>query len=165
MRGVNDEMRKISFRFFICFITGIIGGILTGCTLMSALVSYRIDNYHEEIILLKTYIEENDAKYSKLKESFDSVNKKKFLVSDIEVFMIYKDDEEDDFDKMQLIKYIKDRYKDLLWKEVKGIDMDLVVKLVDEDVYRIENKNYKLGVDRVLISDVFKIWVTVKQID
>jgi len=43
--------------------------------------------------------------------------------------------------------------------------MDLVVKLVDEDIYRIENKNYRLGVNRVLISDVFKIWVTVKKID
>jgi len=36
---------------------------------------------------------------------------------------------------------------------------------VDEDIYRIENKNYRLGVNRVLISDVFKIWVTVKKID
>ncbi len=132
---------------------------------MSTLVSYRIDKYHEEIMLLKTRIEESEAKYNKLKESFDSMNKKKFLVSDIEVFLIFKDKEEDDFDKMQLEKYIKDRYQDLLWKEVKNIDMDLVVKLVDEDIYRIENKNYKLGVNKVLISDVFKIWVTVKKID
>ncbi len=165
MRGDNVQMRRIAYRFLICFITGLIGGILMGCTLMSTLISYRIDKYHEEIIKLKTHIDENDAKYNKLKESFDSMNKKKFLVSDIEVFLICKDNEEDDFDKMQLEKYIKDRYQDLLWKEVKNIDMDLVVKLVDEDVYRIENKDYKLGVNRVLISDVFKIWVTVKQID
>ncbi|ABN51307.1 MAG TPA: hypothetical protein DEF39_05380 [Hungateiclostridium thermocellum] len=158
-------MRKIAYKFFVCFVTGLIGGILLGCTLMSTLVSYRIDKYHEEIMLLKTRIEESDAKYNKLKESFDSMNKKKFLVSDIQVFLIFKGNEEDDFDKMQLEKYIKDRYQDLLWKEVKSIDMDLVVKLVDEDIYRIENKNYRLGVNRVLISDVFKIWVTVKKID
>jgi len=71
-------MRKIAYKFFVCFVTGLIGGILLGCTLMSTLVSYRIDKYHEEIMLLKTRIEESDAKYNKLKESFDSMNKKKF---------------------------------------------------------------------------------------
>lgn len=165
MRGVNDKMRKIAYRLFICFITGLLGGILIGSTLISALVSYRIDYYHEKIIFLKAIIEENNVKYKKLKESFESMNKKKFLVSDIEVYLIYKDDEENNFDKMELIKYIKDKYKDLLWKEVKGIDMDLVVKLVDEDIYILEDRNYKLGVSRVLISDVFKIWVTARRIE
>ncbi|NLP14318.1 MAG: hypothetical protein GX383_07615 [Clostridium sp.] len=156
-------MKKIAHRFFICFITGLIGGILIGCTMMSALVSYRIDQYHEEIMYLKTVIEDSDIKYKKLKESFDNVNKKKFLVSDIEVHLMYVDGEENNFDKMELIKYIKDKYKDLLWKEVRGIDTDLVVGLIDDDILMIEDKSYELGVSRVLISDVFKIWVTVKR--
>jgi len=156
-------MKKLSYKLFICFITGLLGGILIGCTMMSALVSYRIDLYHEEIMYLKNVIADNDVKYKKLKESFDNVNKKKFLVSDIEAHLIYMDDEESNFDKLELEKYIKDKYKDLLWKEVRSVDMDLVVGLLDDDIFIIEGKSFKLKVSRVLISDVFKIWVTVKK--
>ncbi|MFZ5989928.1 MAG: hypothetical protein ACOYWZ_22755 [Bacillota bacterium] len=155
-------MRRISFRIFICFVTGLLTGILIGCTGVSALVSYRIDNYHEKIVFLKTVIEENSIKYKRLKESLENVNKKKFLVNDIEVNLIFVNIEEDSFDKIELEKYIKKRYKDILWKEVKSIDMDLVVKLIDEDIFVLENKQYRLGVSRVLLSEVFKIWVTVK---
>ena len=162
MWGVNDKMKKLAYRLFICFITGLLGGILIGCTVMSTLVSYRIDRYHEEIMFLKTVIADNDVKLKKLEESFDNVNKKKFLVSDIEVHLIYADGEENSFDKMELTNYIKDKYKDLLWKEVRCIDTDLAVGLIDNDVLVIEGKSYELRVSRVLISDVFKIWVTVK---
>jgi len=44
----------------------------------------------------------------------------KFLVSDIQVFLIFKGNEEDDFDKMQLEKYIKDRYQDFCGRKSKA---------------------------------------------
>ncbi|NMB32860.1 MAG: hypothetical protein GX992_01285 [Clostridium sp.] len=158
-------MKRINYGLLICLVTGFIGGAIVGCIAASTLISYRIDCYHSEIISLKILIEEGDIKYRKLKESFDNMNKKRFLISDVKVYLLQDGDDGDNFDKMELTKYIKDKYKDLLWKEVRNIDMDLAVKLVDEHVLVIEGRKYKLDVNRVLASDVFQIWINAKQIE
>ncbi|TYQ16122.1 UNVERIFIED_CONTAM: hypothetical protein Cloal_2625 [Acetivibrio alkalicellulosi] len=157
-------MKTVVFKFFICFITGILAGILLGCTLMSVLVSYRIDSYHEKIVSLENVIEESEIKYKKLKDSLEDINKNKFIVKDIEVYLIYEEIEEDNFDKIEFEKYVRGEYKNVLGKEVNTIDMELIVEVVDRDVFILDGKQYRLGVDRMLLSETLKVWVTVKPI-
>ncbi|MDQ2086438.1 hypothetical protein RBH29_08345 [Herbivorax sp. ANBcel31] len=157
-------MKTVIVKFLICSIAGLLTGILIGCTVMSALISYRIDSYHEKIVSLENVIEESEIKYKKLKESLEELDKDKFIVKDILVYLIYDDIEEDTFDKIEFEKHIKTQYKNVLGKEVNSLDLELLVEVVDRDVFIIEKDQYRLRVDRILLSDVFKIWVTVKMI-
>jgi hypothetical protein len=59
---------------------------------------------------------------------------------------------------------IKKQYENILGKEVDTLDMELLVKVVDTDVFILEEKEYRLKVERILLSKVFKIWVTIKEI-
>jgi MFS superfamily sulfate permease-like transporter len=82
-------MKTIAVKFLISSITGLLAGILIGCTVMVSLVSYRIDSYHEKIVSLENTVEENKIKYTKLKESLEELDKNKFIVEDIAVYLIY----------------------------------------------------------------------------
>ena len=131
---------------------------------MISLISYRIDSYHEKIVSLENTVGENKIKYTKLKESLEELDKNKFIVEDIAVYLIYDNVEKDIFDKIQFEKYIKKQYENILGKEVDTLDMELLVKVVDTDVFILEEKEYRLKVERILLSKVFKIWVTIKEI-
>ena len=49
-------------------------------------------------------------------------------------------------------------------KEVDTLDMELLTNVVDRDVFILEEKEYRLKVERILLSKVFKIWVSIKEI-
>ena len=164
MWRVNDKMKTIVLKFLISSIAGLLAGILIGCTAMISLISYRIDSYHEKIVCLENTVEENKIRYTKLKESLEELDKSKFIVEDIIVYLIYDNIEEDNFDKIQFEKYIKNQYEGILGKEVDALDMELLVKVVDRDILILEKKEYRLKVERMLLSKVFKIWVTIKEI-
>lgn len=157
-------MKTIVVKFLICSITGLLSGILIGCTVMGALISYRIDNYHEKIVSLENTVEENKIKYTKLKESLEELDRAKFIVEDIAVYLIYDNVKEDNFNKIEFEKYIKSQYENILGKEVDALDMELLVGVVDRDIFILEEKEYKLKVERILLSKTFKIWVTIIQI-
>ncbi len=157
-------MKTIAVKFLISSITGLLAGILIGCTAMTCLVSYRIDSYHEKIVSLENTVEETKIKYTKLKESLEELDKNKFIVEDIVVYLIYDNVEKDIFDKIQFEKYIKKQYESILGKEVDTLDMELLTNVVDRDVFILEEKEYRLKVERILLSKVFKIWVSIKEI-
>lgn len=158
-------MKTVVVKFLICSITGLLTGILIGCTVMGALISYRIDSYHEKIVSLENTVEENKIKYTKLKESLEELDKAKLIVEDIIVYLIYDDDiEEDNFNKIEFERYVKSQYENILGKEVDTLDMELLVEVVDRDVFILEEKEYTLKVEKILLSKTFKIWVTIKQI-
>lgn len=132
---------------------GIIIGILLGAACLNALVSYRIDAYLEEIEHLKTVIEDKEIRLKKLEES---VNKRKLILKDINVVLIYEGDE---MDKIALEKHIKEKYTKLLGKEVKTIDLDLIGEIIDNRIMKINNKEYSLKLNKIFLSDILKIFI------
>ena len=134
-------------------------GILAGITLFSLLVSYRLDQYYQEIWQLKVANEEKDTRLLKLEESVD---KTKYMLKKIEVILIYEGDE---LDKIALEKSIKEKYGQLLGKEVGNIDIDLVAEVVDQRIMKLEEREYKLKLKKIMLTEVLKIWVEVTLVE
>lgn len=142
---------------FRCFLSGMALGILTGVAAFSLLVSYRLDEYYQEIRRLEVTNEEKETRLRKLEES---VGKTKYLLKKIEVFLIYEGDE---LDKIALEKCIKEKYGQLLGKEVGSIDIDLVAAVIDERIMKLEDREYKLKLKQIILTDVLKIRAEVNQ--
>lgn len=158
-------MRRIAVSFLICFVTGLLSGLLIGSVGINALVSFRIDSYKQKLITLETTIEEDKAKYEKLKKSVEGANKqKKYILRDIEINMTYVEEQEDELDKIALEKNIKEKYKNFLGVEVKTIDTEVLAVIVDKDIVPLEDKKYRLKVNKILLSEILKIWISVTPI-
>lgn len=140
---------------FKCFVCGIVVGILAGVAVFSLLVSYRVDQYYQEIRRLEAANEEKEIRLRRLEES---VGKTKYLLKKIEVNLLYEGDE---LDKINLEKSIQEKYSQLLGKEVAAIDIDLVAKVVDERIIKLEEREYKLKLKQIMLTEVLKIWVAV----
>lgn len=151
-----DGVSKKFLKHLITLAIGILIGMIIGVLSLNTLISYKIDKYLEEITFLQTTIEEKDVKLSKLEES---INKNRFILRNISIQLISEED--DEIDKLTLTKHIKDKYNNLLGKEVKTIDIEMVMEVLDKRIMKIENREYKLRVDKVLLSDELIIWVEI----
>ena len=101
----------------------------------------------------------------KLEKYEDSINNKKFILRSIETNIKLSKINEDEFDTLTVEKSIKEKFKDLLGKEVKSIDIDLAAGVIDKRILKIDGREYQLKVDKIILSDVMKLWVTVALID
>lgn len=159
MRGGLDEIARYKIRHVFCFLTGIITGAIIGAIGITCLVSYRIDIYHKKIAELETSIQDRDARLEQLEKSMDS--RGKLILKDIKVVLDY-DEDKLEFDNIALEKHIKDKYKQLVGKEVRNIDIDLVAEVVDKRIFRLDGEEFKLKVTRVIVSETLKLWITVE---
>ncbi len=149
-----DRLSRQRYALPVCLLTGLFGGVLIGASLVTLLLGYRLDDSLQRISHLQAAVNEKDARLAKLEES---VNKKKFILRRIEVVLHFSGDETE---KTALDKYVKERYSNLVGKEVGSIDTDLVAEVIDNRVVRINNRDYRLTAGRILVADVLKIWVT-----
>lgn len=145
-----------NFKSFIYFITGLIWGILIGSLLISILASYRIDKYHKEIIYLENIIIDKDAKLEKIE---DIINTQYIVVEDIEVYLDFLGDE---LDEIEIEKAIKEKYNNLLGKEVKDIDVDLLTEVIDKRIFKIGDEEYRLKVDKIILTEILKLYIKIE---
>lgn len=150
-------MDKIEYRsrYAIFFFTGIIIGLLFGAISIFTLVSYRVDLYHQKIKKLGYEIQEKDFRLEKLEET---VNKKKLLVKDVQVELIFNGEQ---FDKIVLEQGLKRKLAKFIGKEVKTIDDDIIGEMIDQHIIQIDDKMYKVRLTKLLIAELLKIWVVV----
>lgn len=141
--------------FLIVFFTGVIVGSLFGVLALNALISYRLDMYHKRIKYLETVIDEKNIKLEKLEES---INKKRYILKDIDIIFI---DKNDDIDRLTLEKSIKEKYSKLIGKEVRTIDPDMLVEIVDKRIMVIDNRKYKLRLNKLMLTETLVLWIEV----
>lgn len=144
---------------FRCFLSGFVVGLLAGVAVFSLLASYRLDQYYQEIRQLEVANEEKETRLKRLEES---VGKTKYLLKKIEVSLIYDGDE---LDRIALEKNIKEKYGQLLGKEVAAIDIDLVAEVVDERIIKLEEREYRLKLKQIILTEVLKIQVEVSLVE
>lgn len=157
MDSINSK-----YTYFLFFILGLFIGGMVGIIIINLLVSYRIDNYIKEIKHLDKVIEEKDFRLQKLEKN---IYNKRLLVKDVEIELRYENEEEnDDIVKITLEKHIKDKLKCLLGKEVENIDGDILLEIIDKRIMKIEDKEYQLKVEKIMISKVVKLWIEIKVI-
>jgi septal ring factor EnvC (AmiA/AmiB activator) len=147
------KIKSVKIKFFISIIAGIIIGVIIGSSIIIALVSYRIDKYYEEIQKLNIAIEERDERLKKLEQS---INSKKLILKDIEILLVH---EGDDIDKITIEKYAEDKYHKLLGREVDTIDSDILEEIIDKRIFKVSNKEYRLKVIKIILTDILKIWI------
>lgn len=154
-----DSMNN-KHKYFLFFILGLFIGGMLGIITVNLLISYRIDNYIKEIKRLDKIIEEKDFQLQKLEKN---THDKRIFVKNIEIQLKYENEEEnDDIVKITLEKHIKDKLKCLLGKEVKNIDGDILFEIIDKRIMKIGDKEYQFKVERIMISQIVKLWIEIK---
>jgi len=141
-----------------CFVGGILIGILIGIAAFNILVSYRMDQFYNRIAFLEQTVQDKNAVLEKFEKS---INTRSLIIKGIEVVLDFSGDE---IDRLLIEKNIKDKYSTLLGKQIKNIDPDLIVEVVDKRIFKIEDKEYKLKVNRLVITEILKIWISVEQV-
>ncbi|NLW47640.1 MAG: hypothetical protein GXY86_09930 [Firmicutes bacterium] len=155
-------MKVILFYYrkqLLCFSCGMAVGILVGVSVFSLLVSYRMDRYYHQIRELELANEEKETRLQRLEESVD---KTKYILKKVEVILIYEGDE---LDKIALEKSIKEKYSQLLGKEVGSIDIDLVAEVIDERIIKLDDKEYRLKLKQIILTEVLKIRVGISLVE
>ncbi|HHW00470.1 MAG TPA: hypothetical protein GXX36_13055 [Clostridiaceae bacterium] len=151
-----DKIKRRS-ALAIFLITGFITGFLTGAAAVGTLASYRIDSYHARIRELEISLEDRDVQLEKLKES---INKSRFVLKDIEIVLEYDGDE---IDRMTIEKHIKNKYRNLLGKEVRNIDTDILIEVIDKRIFKLEEREYSLKVNRLVLAEILKLWISAEE--
>jgi len=142
---------------------GIITGILIGISILSIVVSYRMDTHYKEITYLKNTIQDKDARLEKLEKS---INTQKVILKDIEVILNFGENKDgDEIDKIDIEKTIKEKYSTLLGKEVKNIDTDILIEVVDKRILKIDDKEYKMQVEKLIVTEILQIFIKVETIN
>lgn len=150
------QLKKNGQKFILCFIAGLLTGILIGTAILSIIVSYRMDMHYKKIAYLETTIQDKNSRLEKLEKSINTQN---IILKDIEIILIFDGDE---MDKIEIEKAIKEKYSTLLGKEVKNIDPDILIEVVDKRILKIEDREYKLHINKLILTEVLKIFIKVE---
>jgi len=158
-------MRKIVYPFIICFITGLLWGSIIGAVSISMLISYRMDSFYERITYLENTITDKDEKLAALEKSINNSN---IVLKDIEVILEFGDLSEvqiDQIDNMEIEKAIKEKFRSSLGKEIKGLDADILLQVIDKRILKFDGAEYQLTVNKLVLTDILKLWVKVSLIE
>jgi hypothetical protein len=52
-----------------------------------------------------------------------------------------------------------------LGKEVKSLDADILVQVIDKRILRFDDTEYQLTVNKLVLSDILKLWVGVSLLE
>lgn len=156
------KLEKEGSKFLFCFVIGMIAGSLLGATLVSTFVSYKIDTFYERITTLENTLNDKNAQLESLEES---VNNKNIILEDIKVIVMFREnEEEDEIDKIEIKEAVQEKYSSLLGKEIKDIDADILAEVIDKRIFKIGDKEYKLFIRKVILTEILKVWVEVERI-
>jgi len=143
-------------------LTGFICGLLAGIISFSLLASSRINSYKSLIKLLETKVEERDVQFETLNSKLEeAIKNKKIVLKDINIALLYEGDE---FDKITVEKYIKNKFTHLLGNEITNINLDTVSEVIDKRIFIIDNRHYSLTVTRITLSEKLKLFIKVKSV-
>ncbi|HHU90524.1 MAG TPA: hypothetical protein GXZ22_05650 [Clostridiaceae bacterium] len=148
-------------KYFLNFYVGLIAGVLIGSILAFTLISYRIDTFYEKIAALENTILEKNAKLENLEKS---INSKKFVLRDIEIVLLFDENDIDDLEIMHIEKTVKEKYNILLGAEVKSIDPDIITLVVDKRILKMNGKEIQLHVNKLKLTEILKLWIDAKVI-
>ncbi|WP_312202675.1 hypothetical protein [Anaerospora hongkongensis] len=140
--------------YFIFLLTGFLGGLCAGAILVTAYTGHELDTAYQHIHALQTTLKEKDALLEKLEVSS---KKKATVIKKIEVDLQLSGDQAD---KDALMIHVKEQYYPLFGKEVTNLNPDLLTAVIDNRVIRLEDRDFRLSVRKMVISDTLKIWVT-----
>lgn len=159
------KMKNSVYPSVICFVTGLLWGVIIGAISISVLVSYRMDSFYERITYLENTISDKDEKLARLEESINNSN---IILKDIDIELEFGElsaDQIDKIDNMKIEKAIKEKYGALLGKEIKDFDADILLQVIDKRILKFEGGEYQLTVNKLVLTDILKLWVEVSPVE
>lgn len=158
------KMNKKSTGLMFCFATGIVWGALIGSALTTIIVSYRVDLFYEKIAYQESIIEDNEEKLKKLEKSINNSN---IVLKDIQIIIEADEEQINSINNIEIEKAIKEKFNSSLGKEVRNLDADILMEVVDKRILKFDEAEYKIDVKKLSLSDTLKIWVgiTVMEIE
>ncbi|MCC5418914.1 hypothetical protein [Clostridium botulinum] len=149
-------------KYFFSFCVGLVIGGAVGIIFFSLFISYRIENYHRKITYLNNIIEDQQVRLEGLE---NKLSKKKLIVKKIEVDIKFKNKEiEDELVAIELEKHIKEKFNNLIGKELDNLDGDILVQVVDNRIMKIKTKQYKVKVEKIIIAQNIKFCIQVEKV-
>ena len=165
MKSRNNFRNTAGYKFIICFTTGLLWGTLAGSLGISLLVSHRMEGFYEKIAYLEHTIEDKDEKLDKLEKSINNAN---IVLKDVSVVLEFtnlSEEQLDLLDNIEIEKAIKEKYASSLGKEIRSLDADILLQVIDKRILRFKNADYQLTVNKLVLSDILKLWVRVSPLE
>jgi len=155
MAGIRTRRPIVLFGFY----AGVVTGVLLGLTIMTTLVSYRLENFHRMNAYLESVIAEKNAQLEQLEKS---LNKGKYILKSVDVVFICEDEE---VDLLVFETELKKKYHALLGKEVKTLDAEMIAEVADKRIFRLDNCQYQLFVQKLILAENLKLWIEVRPLE
>ena len=153
-----DRVKRTQQLAYVIFSgTGFVLGILAGIISMNLIVSYKIDEFHKQIHHLESIVDNREVRLKKLEES---INHRRYLIKNVKIHLEF---EGDNIERLSIENALKDMCNILLGKEVKAIDLDLVVAMIDKRIVHLHGNEYRANVNRLVIAEVIQIWIVVQR--
>lgn len=159
------KIKNRNYPFTICFMTGLVWGIIIGAVSVSTIVSVRMDVFYEKIAYLENTITDKEEKLSKLEKS---INNNSTVLKDIEVileFVNFSEEQINQIDNIEIEKSIKEKFRSSLGKEVKSLDAELLHQVIDKRILKFDGSEYQLTVNKLVLTDILKLWIKVSLIE
>ncbi|NMA65235.1 MAG: hypothetical protein GX957_03210 [Clostridiaceae bacterium] len=156
------KLKKGIIKFTLSFLTGAISGGLLSAAVVCTMVSYKIDVLHEKIAILKNTISDKDAQLKNLEKAINSKNP---VLKNIEVTLITTSSSIDEIDKIEIESVIKEKYISLIGDEIQKLDAEIIMIIVDNRIIKLHDKEFILHVDKLVLTEVLKLWVQVDVIE
>lgn len=151
-----------SNKYLLNFSAGLVTGVLIGSVLFCTIISGKIDTFYEKIAALENTILDKNAKLENLEKS---INSSKFVLKDIEVVLVFDDNDIDDLEIIHIEKTVKEKYGTLLGSEVKSIDPEIIVLVIDNRILKMNGKELQLHVNKLMLTELLKLWINVEKIE
>jgi len=155
------KIKNILYPFVICFISGLLWGVIIGSISISTLVSIRMEYFYERIAFLESTITDKDEKLAKLEKSINNAN---IVLKDIVIVLEFENinqEKYDQLDSLEIEKSIKEKFRSLLGKEVKSLDAEILQQVIDKRILKFNDSQYQLTVNKLMLTDILKLWVKV----
>jgi uncharacterized membrane protein (Fun14 family) len=152
------KMNKKSAGFMFCFAAGIVWGVLIGAVITAMIVSYRVDLFYEKIAYQESVIEDNKEKLKKLEKSINNSN---IVLKDINIIIEADEELINSINNIEIEKAIKEKFTSSLGKEVKNLDAEILMEVIDKRILKFDEAEYRIDVKKLYLSDTLKIWVEI----
>lgn len=153
-----EKVKRNYKKFFLC---GFLIGTLGTLTCLTFLFSYRFENNYNKIRRLELKLEESEKNLEKLKSS---IKVDKMTVKEVDVKLQFKE-EVNEVTKYILENNIKEKYSNLIGREINSIDIEMLDKVIDNRIMYRDKERYVLKVNKIMISHKIILYIECSKID
>lgn len=146
-----------------CLTASFIVGLLAGAAILNVISGKHIDNAELEIQKLQTKLADQTEQITALEKALEK--RQKLVVTELEVHVNFKDeDENDEYNQLELEKAVKKLLKDIRGKEVSSLDPLLVANIVEGRTIEVSKRKFVLSVEGIAVSEKVIMYVAITEI-